>query len=218
MARLQSTATFFNIAIQETAEATHQAIVDTAKREHGKILDANGRRLPFTRFVDGVKGAPEEAVKSRGVIQYDYHRLEEVVAFAMQTLFDFSPVLLDVYRRSHILLVDGVEARNLENWQPGQEVVITNTVPYTRKIEQGRMKMRVPGTDHVYERASIAVNRRYGNVAQTKFTYRSAILPYVAGGANRAERAALRNQPARRSAMAMERESRMPALAFREYV
>lgn len=218
MARLRSTAEFFNVAIQETLEATHATIVQTAKREHGRIMAENGRPLPFTRYVDGVKGAPEEAVSARGVIQYDYHRLEEVVEFAMQCLFDFSPVLKDEYRRSHILLVNGVEARNLASWNPGDEVVITNPVPYSRKIEQGRMQMRVPGTDHVYERASIAVNRRFGNVAKTRFTYRSALLPYVAGGANRAERAALRGQPARRAAMAMERESRMPALAFEEYV
>lgn len=218
MARLKSMSEFLNVAIQATPALTKQLLVETAKREHGRILAASGRPVPFTRTVDGTKGAPEEAVRPFGFIQYDYHRLEEVIEYALQVLFDFSPVLKDEYRRAHTLIVNDVEARNLADWKPGDEVQILNPLPYARKIERGAMKMRVPGTDHVYQRAALAVNRRFGNIARTRFTYRSAILPYVQGGRNRDERAALRDQPARRSAMALERETRVPALSFEEYL
>lgn len=57
--------------------------------------------------------------------------------------------------------------------------------------------------------------RRFGNLARISFGFRSPLLSYVAGGANRAERASLRNQPARRSAMRMERETRVPAIIIR---
>ncbi len=218
MVRIRSTAETFRIAAQATIEEAKRALVQTARREHARVLGDGGRPIPFTRYVDGQKGLTEDAVNPFGVIQYDYHRLEEVVEYAMQVLFDFSPVLKDEYRRAHTLVVNMREEPNLKNWKPGDEVVITNPVPYTRKIEQGRMKMRVPGTDHVYERAAIAVNRRFGNIAKTQFTYRSGILPYIPGGATRDARAALRGNPARLAAMSMERNTRVPALAFTEYV
>ncbi|GJE14011.1 hypothetical protein [Methylobacterium longum] len=217
MVRAGSSSAQFEAAIRETIKATQAAVVETAKREHAKILADIGHPVPFTRIVDGVKGAPEEAIKAGGRIEYDYHRLDEVVEFALKTLFDFSPVRNDRYRQSHVLFINGAEVQNLSAWKPGDEVVVLNAVPYARQIEQGSMKMRVPGSDHVYERAAVAVNRRFGNMARTRFSYRSPILSYVAGGKNRAERAALRQQPARRSAMAMERATRVPSLTFEEY-
>ncbi len=218
MARIQNRIDFVSIAAQTTAAATKALLVATAKREHAIIMRQAGGALPFKRTVDGVKDAIEDAAKPYGVIQYDYFRLEEAVEFAMQILFDYSPVLKDDYRRSHTLLMNGAEVRNLQGWEPGDEVVILNPVPYARKIEQGRMQMRIPGTDHVYERAQRTVQRRFGNIVNTRFTYRSATLPYIAGASTRAGRAQLRQQPARRSAMAMERASRVPALVFDEYV
>ena len=217
MFRRQSSAASFDAAIQETIAATQAAVVEVAKREHAKVLADIGHTVPVTRIVDGVKGAPEEAIKLGGRIEYDYHRLDEVVEFALKTLSEFSPVRNDRYRHAHVLFINGAQAQNLSAWKPGDEVVILNAVPYARKIEQGGMKMRVPGSDHVYERAAVAVNRRFGNMARTQFSYRSPILSYVPGGANRAERAAIRRQPARRSAMAMERATRVPSLSFQEY-
>lgn len=172
MARLQAISSQFRVARLSTAEATHRAIVSLAKREHGKVMTSDPRPGGFTRFVDGRKGAREEAVKPNGVIIYEYQRLDLVVQFAFEALFDKSPVLSGAYRTAHTLFLNGAPAANLAAWKAGDDVAISNYVPYARKIEAGKMKMRVPGTDHVYAQAAQVVNARYGNVAKVHFTYR----------------------------------------------
>ena len=85
------------------------------------------------------------------------------------------------------------------------------TVPYAWKIERGESKKAPSG---VYEVVSVLAGQRFGNIGHVSFGYRSPLLDYVPGGRNRAERAALRNQPARLSAIRMERETRVPAITI----
>lgn len=191
MARLQAVSAQFRVARLSTAEATHRAIVGLAKREHAKVLGSDPKPGGFTRYVDGRKGAREEAVKPNGVILYEYQRLDLVVQLAMETLFDKSPVLSGEYRNAHTLFVNGVPARNLAQWKAGDEVAISNFVPYSRKIEAGKMTMRVPGTDHVYAQAAQIVSARYGNVARVRFTYRGISGAGIVGG-RRGNRSAVR--------------------------
>lgn len=173
----------FRIAAQETVEETRQALIATAKREHARIMGRDPRPKRFTRTVDGRVGADEEAVKANGRIVYDYGRMAEVVQFAMETLFDLSPVLSGEYRNSHRMFVDGVEVRNLAGWNGEGDVIISNSVPYARKIELGKMTMRVSGSDQVYQQAQAIVQRRYHNIASVHFTYQG-----IVGGAHLASR------------------------------
>lgn len=165
----------FDVAIQETIEETRRVIIATAHREHGTVLKTDPRPARWQQFVDGIEGGRFEAVKGNGVIIIDYDRLDVVVQFAMETLFDKSPVLSGAYRNSHTIFVDGVAVTNLKDRFAGGEVVISNTVPYARKIELGRMTMRAAGSDHVYAQAEQIVRRRFGNVADVRFTYRGII-------------------------------------------
>jgi hypothetical protein len=173
--RVQSIGETFRVAKQNCLTQMHRALVSTAKREHGRVMATDPRPASFTRIVDGHEGAPEEAVRPAGVIVYRYPRLELVAQYAMEVLFDLSPVLSGEYRNSHMLLVDGSPVASLKGWRPGQEIVISNTVPYSRKIEIGKMRMRVPGTDMVYQQARRKVMARYGNLAKVEFTYRGIV-------------------------------------------
>lgn len=181
MARLAATGRQFQVAMQSTLEATHRILVETARREHAVVMRTDPRPASFRRFVDGQEGRPEEAVRPNGVITYEYQRLDLVAQFALETLFDRSPVLSGDYRRAHALFLNGVAVRNLRDWKPGDEVAVANFLPYSRKVELGVMKMRVPGTDKVYAQAERIVRRRFGNLARIDFTYRGimggAILP-----------------------------------------
>lgn len=180
----------FRVAARETIEETREALIATAKREHGRIMKTDPKPLRFIRTVDGVRGAREEVVKVDGRIQYVYPRLEEVVRFAIETLFDFSPVLSGDYRNGHQIFVDGVAVPNLKAWDGEGDVVICNYLPYARKIEVGKMRMRVPGSHHVYEQAEVIVAQRYGNAASIFFTYQGVMQGARvgrAGGGNRAE-------------------------------
>ena len=82
-------AQLFRVAAKETAEETREEIIATARREHARVMQAEPRPSRFIRTVDGVRGASEEAVRADGRIEYVYPRLEEVVRFALETLFDY---------------------------------------------------------------------------------------------------------------------------------
>jgi len=182
MARLKGVASQFEIAMAATLEQTHQILVETARREHAKIMADDPRPGAFRRWVDGVQGASEAAVKPFGVIEYQYQRLDLVVQFALETLFDLSPVLSGDYRLAHTLFLNDLAVPNLRDWKPGDVVGIVNFLPYARVIEHGKMKMRVTGTDRVYAQAERIVLRRFGNLAKTRFTYRGIIDGVAAEG------------------------------------
>lgn len=178
----------FRIAQQETLAATHRLIVDTAKREHARVMGTPPRPQSFTRTVDGVKGAREEAVKPNGYINYRYPRIDLVIQGAFLALIDKSPFLSGEYIRGHTLFMGGIavlsgeagmvpnqSASWFQSWRPGTELVIANFVPYSRKIELGKMNMRVPGTDEVYFRAQQIISRKYGNIANIRFTWRGVV-------------------------------------------
>jgi hypothetical protein len=172
----------FSVAAQATREATQRTLVAVAKRKHNEVMNTDPRPARFTRTVDGRKGAVEETVKPDGIIVYDYPRMHEIVMVAMNTLFELSPVLSGEYRTAHTIYVNGNPVSNLQDWDGTSEVVILNHVPYARKIELGKMRMRVPGTDHVYEQAEYLLNQRYSNVARIRFSFRGIAGGYIAKG------------------------------------
>jgi ribosomal protein L21E len=163
----------FAVAVQRTIKATHDIVIKVAKREHAKVMATAPRPTTFTRFVDGRKGAAEESVKKNGVILYQYPRLDIVAQFALETLRRLSPVGPPVrghYRDSHTLFLNGASVSSIKNYKTGDQVIISNPMPYARKIEVGAMKMKVPG--HVYQRATGIVRGKYGQLARIEFTYR----------------------------------------------
>jgi hypothetical protein len=174
----------FDSAVAAVKQLTQAQIAATARRENEKIVAAPPRPLRVVRHVDGVKDAPEEAVKPGGVIVYDYERIDLVALYALDVLRQLSPVDTGDYVRSHVLMLNGVvvgspdssradlRVADLANWQPGDRITISNLMPYTRKIEIGKQGYRKNG--HVYEKAALAVNRRFGNIAQVYFTYEKA--------------------------------------------
>lgn len=170
-------ARLFIAAARATVEETQRELVTLAKREHGRVMSSEPRPSRFVRTVDGVRGAPEEKVRPDGTIVYVYPRLEEVVLAAMDLLFDLSPVLSGAYRMGHTLFVNGASAPSLVDWDGESEIFIANPLPYARKIEVGRMVMRVPGSDHIYEQAEFDLVQRFGNQARIRFTFRG-----LAGG------------------------------------
>lgn len=165
----------FAIALRGTEEEIQRRTVEVALREHGRVMATAPAPKLFQRFVDGREGAAEDAVRPYGVIVYDYPRIELVVAFARQVLFEKSPFGRPEgghYRDEHALFLNGAEVANVDAWRPGDRVEIVNQMPYARRIEFGRMKMLVPGTSHVYAQSAQAVTRIYGYLATIRFVFR----------------------------------------------
>ncbi|SFU38795.1 hypothetical protein SAMN02799631_00383 [Methylobacterium sp. 174MFSha1.1] len=190
------------------AAAAARAILSEAQDAHKAVL---GRVPDHHTFVDGREGTALETVNpDGGHIVFRFEMIEQALLWIRDRLEENSPVLTGEYQKSHTFYVDGHEA---EVGQPipagASELVFMSLAPYARKIERGLSKQ---APDGVYEGVAALASRRFGNLASISFGFRSPLMSYVAGGANRAERAALRNQPARRSAMRMERETRVPAI------
>jgi hypothetical protein len=174
---------------------------------------ALGRVPRNTTYVDGRRGAALETVKpSGGVIIREYDLILDALLFVAELLRTTSPVGKTgdrrpghpgFYRASHTLYADGTEVPAGAPIPDAEEYVFLSTAPYARRLERRHT---------IYEKAASKANSRFSNVARIKFGWRSPLLSYVAGGANRAQRAALRNQPARQSAMRVERSTRVPAI------
>lgn len=108
-------------------------------------------------------------------IVYHYLNMNEVCQFAIQTLRAHSPEGSGsdphpgLYRNSHMLFIDGHNVPDATKWQPGQQIDISNPVPYSRIIELGNGKLRVPL--HVYETSAPIIAARYGNSVNVQFVY-----------------------------------------------
>jgi hypothetical protein len=101
--------------------------------------------------------------------------MQDIVTFAIETLRSLSPVGKDddphpgLYRDSHLVFLNGHVVQDVRAFRKGDQINISNPVPYARRIEIGDGKMRAPL--HVYEDGTLIVNGRYGNRAAIKFTF-----------------------------------------------
>jgi hypothetical protein len=108
-------------------------------------------------------------------IVYRYVYMTAIVADAIQILRDKSPVGSakdkhpGLYRDSHMIFIDGHVVKDASAWQPGQQINISNPVPYSRKIESGGFTISVPG--HVYEDTAQILAGKYGNSVSVKFVF-----------------------------------------------
>lgn len=150
---------------------------------------------------------------------FRYSAMQDIVDFALQTLRGRSPVGSGgdehpgLYRDSHMVFLNGrvVQGGDVSAFRPGDQINISNPVPYARKIEIGRLTMSVP--PHIYEDAAAIVGGRFGNRAVVKFTF----MPVRFGGI--ADFAAFSKQlrPGRRMSEKARQDwlSRQPALEIR---
>lgn len=175
---------------------------------------ASGRDTPYEIVVDGRKGAPLASVRPDGVVVANFDLVRDVLEWVGEQLLRESPRLTGKYEQSHRLFVDGVEHSIGEAITAGEEYAFLNVQPYSRKIERGQSDQAPEG---VYQAIAVVAERRFGNIASIGFSYRSPLLSYVPGAANRAERKAMRKQPARLSAIRLEKQTRVPAIIVRPF-
>jgi hypothetical protein len=191
------------------AEAAREALAEAQTANRAAL----GRDTPHEAHVDGRRGAPFESVNpDRGIIAIEFDISVDVFDFIGRLLVLHSPVLTGAYQDAHQLYADGVAVERYDAATRAEEWVFLNTQPYSRKIERG-LSNQAP--DGVYQAVAELARKRFGNIAAVKFTYRSPILDYVAGEHGKGARKRMQKQPARRSAMAMERATRVPAISVR---
>lgn len=201
---------------QLTGEARRQLLVATAIEARDDALAGNTRILghapAVSQVVDGSPGAALQSVKPGGTIVFLFAvgapLLEQAVDFAFETLARLSPVKTGTYRRSHRLLVNGVErmagAGGAVRLQDKDLVTLVNLLPYARKIE------RWEAPNGVYEAAAAVLRSRFGGVVDVNFTYRS--FPGFEAGRSRTARRRSRLPAATRAARETRRLNSYPCI------
>jgi hypothetical protein len=160
--------------------------IEDAKQQNKRAI---GRVPPYKVFVDNQEGKPLTDVRPDGVIRAEFQLVFEALAWIMQQLQMHSPVLTGRYASTHELFADGVDVGNPNAAPPAEEYVFLNIQPYARKIERG-LSRQAP--DGVYQAVATLAQRRFGNVANIKFSYRTAIEGAIIGG-KPGDRSELRN-------------------------
>lgn len=180
--------------------ARASAIAGIVRREIAETEWANHRALgrattPHVITVNGRRGAPIEAVKVPGgniLVDFNVDLRVEVARWILETLRRTSPVLSGRYREAHALYLDGVETRVVPDMiSAGAEIMISNPLPYHRRLEIGRTESGRPFVvqteDRLYERTVRYVKARFGGAVTIAYTFRA-----VGGGTRGASASATR--------------------------
>jgi hypothetical protein len=155
-----------------------------AAAEHNEA--ALGRPTPYETAVDGVPGKPLSAIKADGVAITQFELGSDVVQWIWDMVKNTSPVKSGRFKQSQLLLADGVPVDSTASAPPDtREFLIVSTVPYARKIEGSatRKPQSAQAPKGVYQVAASMAKRRYGNIANIRFTFRGivagAMMDYV---------------------------------------
>ncbi|WP_370193291.1 MULTISPECIES: hypothetical protein [Aurantimonas] len=176
VSRLDPFAREFTAMIDDLAspEARTKRLADVARDEIA-VADAINRRavgsdVPRKVFVDGREGAPLMSVKPGGMVFAEWEFVGQAIGFIWGSLMAASPTRSGRYRASHLLIIDGIEHNDPASVpETFEEAVFINSQPYARKIERG-LSRQAP--DGVFQTVAAVSNRRFGNLAKVKFTYR----------------------------------------------
>lgn len=156
---------------QGSLRQLNERVVEIAKWANAGVMALEPKPVGYIRIVDGVAGAVEEMVKPNGIIIYKYQRLDIIIEFALETLRKLSPRLSGAYVEAHTVYINRAPVQPPYVISSTDEVMISNPEPYARKIEVGHMKMKVPGTDHVYSQAQQIVAREFGSLVSVQFNF-----------------------------------------------
>lgn len=136
---------------------------------------ATGRIPPHETFVDGKAEAPLESVRPDGRIVFEFNIVLDLFAWIGAELVQHSPVgppPAPAYRESHLFFADGVQVPMGGKVPEATSYVFVNSTPYARKIERG-LSPQAP--DGVYHVVAVLAQKRFGNIARIRFTYRDML-------------------------------------------
>lgn len=153
------------------------ALARFARRELAKAIAA-GASPQYERYVNGVKGAPESAVKAPGPIVYEFINWPIVINAALEELKKRSPRRSGRYINSFVVLANQEPVTDYSKIPADAEVIITNFQPYVRKIEVGANRTG----KRMFDLSKIAMNRRFrgGFTFETRFLdIRSGVHPQI---------------------------------------
>lgn len=184
------------------------------ERVEARYRDELARDPQIGLVVDGQPRADLARLDpDQGEIRFAYARAAEALAWIHAQLVANSPRLTGAYAASHILLADDIEV-DPKAAPPAERYVFASLAPYARKIEgaDGRRPQSRSAPRGVYQAVAVMADRRFGNSVEVGFGYESPVLDYIDGEHGFGSRKWLKRQPLRRSAMGLERQTRIPVI------
>jgi hypothetical protein len=167
-----------------SGDALNQALANYAREQLGEAIGSGAASEHYRTFVNGQEGASERAVQFPGPILYEFIYWREIADYALAFLRARSPVDSGDYRDAHHLRNAALQKIDLQDLAADTTtLVVTNDVPYARKIEVGGMRLSVP--PYVYEDAASAVRRQYGEIVKVDVRYLELPGGYVLKGRQR---------------------------------
>lgn len=162
-------------------EAQGKAIAAYARSQLAVAEEKNrralGRTPAHTVTVDGRRGAALETVKPHGGrIVFAFEALTGgIIEWILAELVRRSPEKSGEYKRGHRVLADGVEISGAV--PAAQEYVITNIVPYARRLEVGKTRAGrafvIQVRPRIYEGVARDAKARFRSAATIRFGYRA---------------------------------------------
>lgn len=168
-----------------------ELLLKTAMAGHEKTMREQTARAGYAPDFDAYANHPGNtdlrSVVLPGPIVFKYRYVREVVSEILKALRAASPITNGDYVRGHTIFVNGVAVPQLPaRLKHGDEVMISNPVPYARRIEIGKTEsgrafvMQVP--NRIYARVAQRMATRYRNSAHIEFDYVNLSDAYIGKG------------------------------------
>lgn len=155
-----------------TGEAAKRFHVETARRLLGEFMARQSVKPGVTLEVDHRPARSETEVKPFGLIVYNFHRMREVVSYAMRELERLSSFSKSYQRAWKIVSVAAASRLSgsslakggigLDQIDGAHTVTIVNPLPFARKVHTGARGFEVHAG--IVEKVRQLVLRRYGRV------------------------------------------------------
>ena len=155
---------------QGQAKIFQQAAREELANGQQRNRSAIGYVPPHSTTVDQSRGASIEIAKANSTIVFEFELIETALSFIGELLIRHAPVRSGRFQRSFVLFADGVEVEPGKVPAGAEEYAFINAQPYARKIERGLSPQAPEGVMDVV--AGLA-KRRYGNIANIRFSFRS---------------------------------------------
>jgi hypothetical protein len=118
-------------------EEINKAVASFARKELQRVIGEGIASPDYERYVNGVRGAPEESYKAPGAIVYEFTNWPLVIRAALDELQRRSPHKSGRFAGSFIVIVGERIVTDFRSIPADAEVIITNAQPYVRKAEAG---------------------------------------------------------------------------------
>jgi hypothetical protein len=157
-----------------------KVLVQVARQGHAKIMmdyRAMGAEPNWEAYANTPGQTNLDAVILPGPIVYRYRLLSDITEVALTALQKASPVRSGLYAKSHTIFINGQQVgRAPRILKRGDQIMISNPVPYARRLEIGKTTsgrdflISVP--NRIYETvAKRVLIPKYRNMAKITFGY-----------------------------------------------